>query len=69
MRTSTTDVKGKTLLHPRPLRVKCETVMQRDDLNTVRVERERRPSAQLRKALAALKGNVDTRVRVSPSSA
>ena len=46
--------------------------MPRDHLNTVRdilAERKRTPSAQLRQALAALKENVDTRVRISPSPA
>ena len=65
-------VPGQTPSRPSGLCVKCETDMQRDHLNALRdvlVERERTPSAQLRQALAALKENVDTRVRVSPSPA
>ena len=63
---------GHTLLRPRPLRVKCETNTQHNHLNAVRdvlVERERMPSAQLWQALPALKENVDTQMRVSPSHA
>ena len=46
--------------------------MERDRLNAVRdvlAERERTPPAYLRQALAALKENEVTRVRVTPSPA
>ena len=65
-------VPGQTLSRPSALRVKCETDTQHNHLNAVRevlMERERMPSARLRQALVALKENVDTRVRVSPSPA
>ena len=65
-------VPGQPLSHPSALYVKCETDMQRNHLNAVRhvpTERERTPCAQLRQALAAVKENVDTRVRVSRSPA
>ena len=65
------DVPGDTLSCPSALRVKCETNTQRNPLNAVRdvlVEREGTPSAQLPQAMAAVKKNVDTRVRVSPLS-
>ena len=64
-------VPGQTLSRPSALRVKCATDMQRDHLNAVRdvlAEQQRTPSAQLRQTMAALKENVDTQVRVSPSS-
>ena len=65
-------IPGKTLSRPSALRVKSGMDMQHDHLNAVRdvlAERERTPSVQLRQALAVLKENVDTRVRVSPSPA
>ena len=65
-------VPGQNLSCPRALRVKCKKDMQRDCWNAVRdnlAEWERTPSAQLRQALAALKDNVQTPLRVSPSAA
>ena len=65
-------VPGQTLSRSSARCGKCETDTQHSHLNAVRdvlAERERTPSAQLRHALAALKENVDTGVRVSPSPA
>ena len=60
---------GQTLSRPGALRVKCEDDAQRHQQSAVRTvlaERERTPTWQLRQALAAIKENVDTRVRVCP---
>ena len=63
-------VVGQTLSRPDALRVKCEDGAQRHQQSAVRaVERERTPTSQLRQALAAIKENVDTRVRVCPPQA
>ena len=65
-------VPAQTLSRPSALRVKCETDMQCDHLNAVRdvaAEQERTPSAQLWQAVAAVKEDVDIRVRSSPSPA
>ena len=62
-------VVGQTLSRPGALRVKCEDDAQRHQQSAVRsvvAERERTPTSQLRQALAAIKENVDTRVRVCP---
>ena len=62
-------VPSQTLSHPSALCGKCEMDTQRNQLNAVRevhLERQMTPSAQLRLSLAALKENVDRRVRVSP---
>ena len=62
-------VVGQTLSRPGALRVKCEDDAQRHQQSAVRAvlaERERTPISQLRQALAAIKENVDTRVRVCP---
>ena len=59
----------QTLSRPGALRVKCEDDAQRHQRSAVRAvlaERERTPTSQLRQALAAIKENVDTRVRVCP---
>ena len=62
-------VVGQTLSRPGALRVKCEDDAQRHQQSAVRAvlaERERTPTSQLRQALAGIKENVDTRVRVCP---
>ena len=62
-------VVGQTLSQPCALRVKCEDDAQRQQQSAiwaVLAERERTPTSQLRQALAAIKENVDTRVRVCP---
>ena len=62
-------VVGQTLSRPGALRVKCEDDAQRHQqsaFQAVLAERERTPTSQLRQALAAIKENVDTRVRVCP---
>ena len=62
-------VVGQTLSRPGALRVKCEHDAQRHQQSAVRAmlaERERTPTSQLRQALAAIKENVDTHVRVCP---
>ena len=62
-------VVGQTLSRPGALRVKCEDDAQRHQQSAIRAvlaERERTPTSQLRQALAAIKENVDTRVRVCP---
>ena len=62
-------VVGQTLSRPGALRVKCEDDAQRHQQSAVRAvlaERERTPNSQLRQVLAAIKENVDTRVRVCP---
>ena len=62
-------VVGQTLSRPGALRVKCEDEAPQDQQSAVRAvlaERERGPTSQLRQALAAIKENVDTRVRVCP---
>ena len=62
-------VVGQTLSWLGALRVKCEDDAQRHQQSAVRAvlaERERTPTSQLRQALAAIKENVDTRVRVCP---
>ena len=62
-------VVGQTLSRPGALRVKCEDNAQRHQQSAVPAvlaERERTPTSQLRQALAAIKENVDTRVRVCP---
>ena len=60
---------SQTLVRLGALRVKCEMDTQRGHPNAVQdvlVERERTPSAQLQQALAALKENEYTAMRVSP---
>ena len=62
-------VVGQTLSRPGALRVKCQDDAQRHQQSAVRAvlaHRERTPTSQLRQALAAIKENVDTRVRVCP---
>ena len=62
-------VVGQALSRPGALRVKCEDNTQRHQQSAVRAvlaERERKPTSQLRQALAAFKENLDTRVRVCP---
>ena len=62
-------VVGQMLSRPGAVRVKCEDDAQRHQQSAVRAvlaERERTPTSQLRQALAAIKENVDTRVRVCP---
>ena len=62
-------VVGQTLSRPGALRVKCEDDAQRSQQSAVRAvlaERERTPTTQMRQALAAIKENVDTRLRVCP---
>ena len=62
-------VVGQSLSRPAALRVRCEDDAQRHQQSAVRAvlaERERTPTSQLRQALAAIKENVDTRVRVCP---
>ena len=62
-------VVGQTLSRPGALRVKCEDDAHRHQKSAVwavLAERERTPTLQLRQALAAIKENVDTRVRVCP---
>ena len=65
-------VSGLALSRRSALRVQCETDTHGNHLNAVRhvlVERERTRSTLLRQAMAAVKLNVDTRVRVSHSLA
>ena len=62
-------VVGQTLSRAGALRVKCEDDAERHQQSAVQAvlaERERTPTSQLRQALAAIKENVDTRVRVCP---
>ena len=59
----------QTLSRPGALRVKCEDDAQPHQQSAVRAvlaEREPTPTSHMRQALAAIKENVDTRVRVCP---